>query len=71
MHFLHKCLFPQKGSTSGENTVAILNEFSGPLKSHDLQELSRGNGGIRFPIIKRHHDQEILKILQTPAKEDL
>ena len=71
VYFLRECLFPLKVSTSGENTVTILHEFSGPFKSHDLQELSRGNEGIRLPIIKRHHDQEISKILQTPAEEDL
>ena len=70
VHFLRECLFPLKISTSGKNIVTTLHEFSGPFKSHDLQELLRGNKEIKFPIIRRPPDQRESKILQTPAEED-
>lgn len=70
VHFLRECLFPLKISTSGKNIVTTLHEFSGPFKSHDLQELLRGNKEIKFPIIRRPPDQKESKILQTPAEED-
>ena len=71
VHFLCECLFPLKVSTSAENLFTILHEFSGPFKSHDLTELSKGDEGIRFPLVKCHGNQPKSNILQTPAEEDL
>lgn len=71
VYFLRECLFPLKVSTSGESIFTILHEFSGPFKSHDLKELSKGDEGIRFPLVKCHGNQLRSNILQTPAEEDL
>ena len=71
VHLLGERLFLQKISIPGEPHVAILYEFSGPFKSHDLQELKRGDEGVKYPFIKHVQDEEKFESLQTPANEDL
>ena len=67
VHFLCENLFPIKRPVPGQKFVSILYEHSGPFKNHDPDELSKGDEGIKFPIIKR----EKSAYLQTPAEEDL
>ena len=69
--FLCRCLFEPQFSTSSENNVTILYEFSGPFKSHNLHELMAGDQAIKYPIIKRDLLRQKSAILQTPAEMDL
>ena len=71
VHLLGERLFLQKISIPGEPHVAILYEFSGLFKSYDLQELKRGDEGVKYPFIKHVQDEEEFESLQTRANEDL
>ena len=71
VNFLCECLFPLNVSTSDQNNITLLHEFSGPFKSHNILELMRGDEGIRYPIVKRDPLQKESTSLQTPAEEDL
>lgn len=71
VHFLCECLFPLKVSTPGEDNFAIILEFPGPFKSHNLKELLKGDEGIKYSIVKRNSPKEESQFLQTPAEEDL
>ena len=62
VRLLGERLFLQKISIPGEPHVAILNEFSGPFKSHDLQELKKGDEGVKYSFIKHVQDEEILNL---------
>ncbi len=63
MHFVCERLFPEKVSTSDEQNVTILHEFSSPFKTYNLHELIRGDEGIKYPIIKR----DSFKVTSGPA----
>ena len=67
VHFLCDLLFPIKRLVPGQKFVFLLYEYTGPFKNHDSAELSKGDEGIKFPIIKG----EKSRYLQTPAEEDL
>ena len=69
--FLCRCLFQLKVSTDSEHNVIILDEFSGPFKSHNLYELMAGDQAIKYPLIKRDRLRQKPAILQTPAEIDL
>ena len=71
MHVLCESLFPLRSSSPDEQDIAILYEFSGPFKTHELYELARGDDGIKYPIIKRDPLQEPSEVIQTPANVDL
>ena len=71
INFLGERLFLQKISIPGEQHVAILYDFSGPFKSHDPEELKKGDKGIKYPLTKRYQNEEKLDFLRTAAKEDL
>ena len=64
-YFRLKCLPLMK------NKFAIISEFPGPFKSHNLHKLEMGDEGIQYPIVKRNSSQEVSKRLQTLAEEDL
>ena len=71
MYFLCRCLFQPKGSTSGEQNITILHEFSGPFKSYDLHKLVRGDQAIKYSLVKRDLFTEESDVLQTPPKTNL
>lgn len=71
MDFLCRYLFQPKLPASSEVKVAMLFEFSGPFKTHDIHELVRGDQAIKFPLVKRDPFRPALETLQAPAKVDL
>ena len=54
-----------------EMKAVIVNEFSGPFKSHDVCQLARREEAIKFPLVKRDPLREASATLQTPAEVDL
>lgn len=71
VNFLCACLFRPKLPISSEMKAVIVNEFSGPFKSHDVCQLARQEEAIKFPLVKRDPLREASATLQTPAEVDL
>lgn len=71
LHKLCQFLFIDRPS-SGSEGLEMFFEFTGPFKSHDLQELLRSDKNIKYPFAKRPLVQEEMSgFLQTPAENDL
>ena len=71
LHKLCQFLFIDRPS-SGSEGLEMFFEFTGPFRSHDLQDLFKSDKNIKYPFIKRPIVQEdTSKLLQTPAENDL
>lgn len=64
-------VFPWKLEIPNESCISLLFEFLGPFRAHNLHELRKGDGAIKYPLIKRDASREKSQNLQTPAQDDL
>ena len=51
-------MFPWNIHISDETPIFLLIEFLGPFKVHNIRELLKGDGAIKYPLVKYDRLQE-------------
>ena len=64
-------IFPWNIHHPSESRIFLLFEFLGPFRAHNLHELRKGDGAIKYPLIKVDSSQEKVECLQTPTQDGL
>ena len=73
LHKLCQFLFPERPASDLKDfKMHMIFEFTGPFKNHNLQELLRREGNMKYPFVKRPLGRAAMPaLLQTSAENDI